>query len=90
MRIEVTEERERKYNNLLDATGENAKSKAIDVAADYYIQMAGCDAVPTGQIEKLMQLAVDEGSVTPEQIAEVLDVGELPVEHERDWSVGSE
>lgn len=90
MRIHMNDERERRLENLADATGESTKSKAIDKAADYYIQMAGCDAVPTGAVEELMQLAIDEGSVTPDQIAAVLDVDELPVSYDRSWSVGDE
>lgn len=87
----MTDDRERRFDDLQEATGENTKSKAIDQAARYYVRMAGgTDAVPTGAVEKLMQLAVGEGSVTPEQIAEVLDVDELPVDYERDWSVGEQ
>lgn len=90
MRVHMNDERERRLENLLDATDENTKSKAIDVAADFYIQMAGCEAVPTGAIEELMQLAVDEGSVTPEEIATVLDTDELRVEATTEWSVGDD
>ena len=51
--------------------------------------MAGdTTAVPVGAIEQLMELAVKEGSVTPEEIADVLDTEELPVEAETYWSVG--
>lgn len=86
----MNDERERRIDDLVEATGENTKSKAIDAAAKYYVRMAGdTNAVPTGAIEELMQLAIDEGSVTPAQIAETLDVDELPVNYERSWSVGS-
>ncbi|MFD1585500.1 hypothetical protein ACFR9U_00780 [Halorientalis brevis] len=84
----MNEGRERRLEHLVDATGERTKSKAIDTAAEYYIQMAGCDAVPTGAVEQLMQLAVDEGSVTPAQIATILDLDELPVCYDHEWSVG--
>ena len=90
MRINMTDERERRYQNLVEATDEKAKSKALDTAARYYVRMRGeCDAVPTGAVEELMQLAASQGSVTPEEIAEVLDVDELPVTAKTEWSVGS-
>lgn len=91
MRLRMNDRRERRLETLLDATGESAKAKAIDRAADHYIKMAGDNtAVPTGAIEDLMELAVEEGSVTPEEIADVLDTEELPVEAETNWSVGPE
>jgi hypothetical protein len=37
-----------------------------------------------------MNAAVAEGSLTADQIAEILDTDELPVHHERKWSVGEE
>jgi len=91
MRLRMTDDRERRFENLLEATGENTKSKAIDKAAKYYVRMAGGSAgVRTGAVEELMELAVSEGSVTPEEIAEVLDVDELSVCYESEWSVGEE
>jgi len=35
-----------------------------------------------------MQLAEEQGSVTPQEIADVLDVDELPVRASTEWSVG--
>ena len=91
MRIEATETRKRKWANLKEATGKGHKSTALDAAADYYLKMAGdTTAVPVGAIEKLMERAVEQGSVTPEEIADVLGTEELPVEAETSWSVGSE
>jgi|AntRauTorcE11898_2_1112593.scaffolds.fasta_scaffold01127_8 hypothetical protein len=58
--------------------------------ADYYIKMSGCEAVPTGAVEKLMQLATDQGSVTPGEIAVCLDTEELPVRVQTEWSVGED
>lgn len=85
----MTEKREREMEALLDATGENAKSKALDKAVRFYNQMAGDNvAVPVGAVEELMEVAVRGGSVTPEEIAEVLDTEELPVRAETSWSVG--
>lgn len=91
MRLRMNDDRERRLDNLVDATGQNTKSKAIDQAAKYYVRMAGgTSAVPTGAVEELMELAVSEGSVTPDQIADVLDVDELAVSYESEWSVGEE
>lgn len=68
---------------LLDATGENTKSKAIDRAAEFFIKMRGDNvAVPNGAFTELMERAERQGSVTPEEIAEILDTEELPVETE--------
>lgn len=90
MRIEATDARERKWENLKEATGEGHKSTALDAAADYYLKMAGdTTAVPVGAVEELMERAVEEGSVTPEEIAEELDTEELPVEAKMNWSVGT-
>jgi len=89
MRLRMTDERERRMEHLQEATGENTKSKALDTAARYYVRMAGgTDAVPTGQVAELMELAEEQGSVTAREIAEVLGTGELPVQHESNWSVG--
>jgi len=91
MRIEATDVRERKWENLKEATGEGHKSTALDAAADYFLQMAGgTTAVPNGRVEELMERAVEQGTVTPEEIAEILDTDELPVEAEVSWSVGQE
>lgn len=87
----MNDRRERRYDNLEQATGEGTRSGALDVAADYYIRMAGGnDAVPTGQVAELMQLAEDQGSVTAEEIADVLGTDELPVRASVEWSVGEE
>ena len=89
MRIHDTDKREREWEMLQEATGEATTSGALDAATNYYLKMRGDNAAaPTGAVEELMQLAIDEGSVTPDQIAEALDVDEFPVEYEREWSVG--
>ena len=89
MRIHDTDKREREWKMLQEATSEATTSGALDVATNYYLKMRGDNAAaPTGAVEELMQLAIDEGSVTPDQIAEVLDVDELPVEATTSWSVG--
>ena len=89
MRIEATDARERKWENLKEATGKGHKSTALDTAADYYLKMAGgTTAAPTGAVAELMALVTEQGSVTPEEIADVLDTDELPVDAETRWSVG--
>ena len=88
MRIEMTDARETRFEELKDATGENAKSKAIDRAGDYYLRMAGGTVSHrTGQLEELMELAVEQGTVTPQEIAAVLGCEELPVEYRQEWRV---
>lgn len=91
MRLRMTDSRERRLENLCEATGENTKSKAIDAASAFFIKMAGdTTAVPTGRLEELMELAADQGSVTADEIADVLDTDELPVAAETSWSVGDD
>jgi hypothetical protein len=89
MRLRMNDKRERRLQALLEASGENTKSKAIDNAATYYTRMAGrTDAVPTGKLAELMQLAERQGSVTPAEVADVHNTEELPITGESDWSVG--
>lgn len=88
-RLRLTEKRERRLSHLEEATGENTRSGAIDVAAKYYVRMAGgTGAYPTGQLEKLMSAATERGSLTPEEIAAILDTDELPIHYSHDWGVG--
>lgn len=87
----MTDERERRMDALLDATGENTKSKALDRATGFYLKMRGeTTAIPTGAFEELMATAERQGSVTSEEIAEILVTEELPVEAETIWSIGGE
>jgi hypothetical protein len=46
-------------------------------------------AYPVGALEKLLAAAEERGSVTGEEIAEILDCSELPIEYdvETNWSV---
>lgn len=86
----MTDTRERRMEYLLEATGENTKSKALDRAAELYLQMRGdTAAVPNGAFVELMEKAERQGSVTAEEIAELLDTDELPVEAETNWAVGN-
>lgn len=89
MRIESTDERQRLWENLLEATDQSAKSKALDDAARYYCRMRGDVAgYGTGKIEELLEAADDRGSLTASEIAAILDTRELPVEVETDLRVG--
>lgn len=73
---------------LVEATGENTKSKAIDRAVNHYCICAGENAAhPVGTYEELMQVAVKKGSVTPAEIAEILDSDELQIKFDRSWSI---
>jgi len=89
MRIEKTDARARKWEYLKEATGESATSKALDRAADYYLRMRGdTTAIPNGKIAELMTAAKKQGSLTPEEIAEILDTDDLPVQCEVTVSIG--
>ncbi len=89
MRIEKTEARAQKWEYLKEATGESATSKALDRAADYYLRMRGdTTAISKGKLTDLMTAAQDRGSLTPEEIADILDTDELPVRYEVSVSVG--
>lgn len=41
MRIEATETRQGKWENLKEATGKGQKSTALGAAADYYLKIFG-------------------------------------------------
>ncbi len=89
MRIEKTDARARKWDHLKEATGENATSKALDRAADYYLRMRGdTAAIPKGKVQQLMTEAGTKGSLTPEEIASILNTDELPIRCEVSISVG--
>ena len=89
MHVKSTDRRLREWEMLEDATGENTTSGALDAATRYYLRMAGGnDAYPQGRLVELMQLAEEQGSVTPAEIAKVLDCKELTVEYEQEWSIG--
>ena len=89
MRIQSTDRRERIWSELEAATGENTTAGALDVAATYYLEMRGDNQVrPTGAIPELLERAADQGSLTAEEIAEILDVDELPVAAGTSYSYG--
>jgi len=89
MRIQSTDERKRRWEHLQEATGESTTSGALDVAAKYYLRMAGgTTAIPTGALEELLRAAEEQGSLTGEEIAKILDTEELPLEYKTEWGVG--
>ncbi|SER75076.1 hypothetical protein [Natrinema salaciae] len=89
MRIQKTEARERKWTYLKEATGESTVSGALDAAADYYLKMRGdTTAQPNGCVPELIRRADQEGSLTAAEIAEILDVDELPLEYQSTWTIG--
>lgn len=45
-------------------------------------------AIPIGSFEELLVTAEQQGGVTPEEIAAILDTDELSVKAEMRWSVG--
>ena len=91
MRIKTTDDRERLWENLCEATDEQARSKALDRAARYYLRMCGgVAAYGRGDIQTLLDAAEEEGSLTASQIAAILDNRELPVTYETESSVGPE
>jgi len=91
MRIKTTDDRERLWENLCEATDEQARSKALDRAARYYLRMCGgVAAYGRGDIQTLLDAAEEEGSLTASQIAAIVDERELPVSYDTHSSVGPE
>lgn len=90
--IRLTDRRQSVYDALQEATGERSRSVAIDVAAEYYCFMAGNNRLQpaSGRVERLLRRAREEGSLTPEQIAEIMDCEELPVSYDVSVSCGRE
>ena len=91
MRIADTDARDRRWERLKEATGEDTKSGAIDVAAKYYLEMGAVDVGRrVGSVNELMETAAKRGSLTAPEIAEILDCDELPVDAETSYQVGRE
>jgi hypothetical protein len=79
----MTDSRERRLNHLLEATGQNAKSKALDDAISLYLYLVGGNpADPQGRINAVLQLAETDGPLSGEEIAETLDSRALSVSYE--------
>ena len=60
MRIKSTDDRERLWDDLREATGEGHTSQALDAAARHYVRCrGGTAAVPTGTYAELLVAARD-------------------------------
>ena len=91
MRIKTTEEPDRLWENLCEATEENACSKALGRAAGYCLRVCGVVAAyERGNIQTLLDEAEAQGSLTAPEIAGILDEREVPVTYETESSVGPE
>jgi len=89
MRIQSTEERQRRWEHLQEATGESTTAGALDVAAKEYLRLkGGTPAVPHGALGELLAAAEEHGSLTGEEIVEILGTKELPLKYNTDWEVG--
>lgn len=72
--IKRTDSRDRMWRHLEEATGEGNTSAALDVAANYYLRMAGdTGAYPNGVVDELVSAAVEEGSLTAPEIVDILN-----------------
>jgi len=91
MRIQSTDARKRRWENLQEATGESTTAGALDVAAKEYLRLkGGTPAMPHGALGELLAAAEERGSLTGEEIVEILSTEELPLEYETEWQVGEE
>lgn len=89
MRMRLTDARERRIERLKEATGEQSKSGAIDVAAEYYLTMGAVDyGERVGNVPDLLEAAAERGSLTAPEIAAILDCPQLPLEAQTSYSVG--
>lgn len=81
-RYRLTDSRERRMTHLMEATGENTKSKALDKAIAMYLYLVGGNpADPTGRIQALLQQSEEQGQLSGEEIAETLDSPALSVSY---------
>lgn len=88
MSIRVDDRRERLFDRLEDATGEATRAGSLEAAARYYCYMHG--AATPGALDDLLEVAVDQGNVTPGQIADVLDHDTLPLQVDVDVEIGTD
>jgi hypothetical protein len=74
----MTDQRERRLDALKDALDENTKSKATDRAIAFTLRMRGNSiAYSTEKLEQLIETAEERGTLTAEEIAEILDTEEI-------------
>lgn len=72
---------------LEECSNQNTKSGAVEDAARYYCRMRGGGGYNSA-IEQLLTKADRQGFVTPQEIAEILDARELPVEYDTEITIG--
>jgi len=86
--------RESKLNEVVDASPENTKAKALDCAVEAYLALlGGNEVVPRqGVVDELLQEAQKRGGLDAEEIAEIIGADDrLPVEFKpAAWSVGAQ
>jgi len=91
MRIQSTDARKRRWEHLQEATGESTTAGALDVAAKEYLRLkGGTPAMPHGALGGAARRGEERGSLTGEEIVEILSTEELPLEYETEWQVGEE
>jgi len=91
MRIQSTDARKRRWEHLQEATGESTTAGALDVAAKEYLRLkGGTPAVPHGALGELLAAAEERGSLTGEEIVEILSTKELPLKYDTEWGVGED
>ena len=89
MRIADNPDRERLWETLVECSDQQTKSKAIEDAARYYCRMRGGGGF-NSKLDELLSKAIEQGSVTPQEIVEVLDTRELPMNYRAQFSFGDE
>jgi len=90
-RWRLTGSRDKLLAELVDATGENTKAKALDNAGRAYLRLVGRNMVEPGPglLHELLEAAEERGGLKAAEIAEILATEELPLDYEpAEWSVG--
>lgn len=91
MRIRMNDSRERLYDRLEESAESNTKSGALDEAAQFYVDMVEEDeGYHVGVITDLLEAAEDRGSLTGEEIVEILDTDTVPLEYSTSWTIGDD
>lgn len=81
--------RQRKINRLMEATGNGRKTEAIDTAIEFYLEMGAVDVNQrVGSFVDLMEAAQERGSLTAPEIAAILDSPQLPLDASTSYSIG--
>lgn len=93
LRIDLTAGQARKQTvaAACDVLDEN-KSAAVLDACKFLARMAGGTSVQVGpgKFAELLEAAEERGSLTGQEIVEMLDTEEVPLEYETEWVVGEE